>query len=58
MDLITGMEIVFDVELPVRTLLLHPTVEEFAAAVDDLLTPQESRDEDHRTASVGARSAG
>src|SRR5262249_40717617 len=37
MDLISQTETVFDVELPVRTLLYHPTVEEFADAIDELM---------------------
>ena len=35
-DLIRRAEMVFDVELPVRALFDHPTVEEFASAVDKL----------------------
>jgi hypothetical protein len=37
MDLIARTETVFDVELPVRALLYHPTVEEFAGAIDALV---------------------
>ncbi len=36
MDLIGRMETVFGVDLPIRMLLMHPTVEEFGGAVDDL----------------------
>jgi len=37
MDLMSQTETVFDLELPVRALLYHPTVEEFAGAIDELL---------------------
>lgn len=35
-DLMNRAETVFDIELPVRALLYHPTVEEFARAIDAL----------------------
>jgi amino acid adenylation domain-containing protein len=38
MDLISRTELIFDVELPVRALLYHPNVVEFADAIDALLT--------------------
>jgi acyl carrier protein len=41
MDLISRTEMVFDVELPVRTLLHHPSVAGFADAVDGLLDDRE-----------------
>jgi amino acid adenylation domain-containing protein len=37
MDLISRIETVFEVALPIRTLLYHPTVEEFAGAIDKLI---------------------
>ncbi|MFD7834763.1 amino acid adenylation domain-containing protein [Streptomyces sp. NPDC059761] len=37
MDLISRTELVFDVELPIRALLHHPSVEEFASAIGELL---------------------
>ncbi|MFF0745355.1 amino acid adenylation domain-containing protein [Streptomyces sp. NPDC004111] len=37
MDLISRTELVFDVELPIRALLHHPSVEEFAEAIGELL---------------------
>ena len=37
-DLISVTDMTFEIELPVRSLLYNPTVEEFAIAVDALLT--------------------
>lgn len=37
MDLMRQIETVFDVELPTRALLYHPTVEEFAGAIEELV---------------------
>jgi amino acid adenylation domain-containing protein len=39
LDLIDHTEKVFDVELPVRELLYHPTIEEFAGVIENLLVP-------------------
>ena len=36
-DLISRTELVFDVQLPIRALLHHPSVEEFAEAIGDML---------------------
>lgn len=37
MDLISRTETVFDVDLPIRALLYHPTIEEFAGTIDELV---------------------
>jgi amino acid adenylation domain-containing protein len=43
MDLVGRTETVFEVELPVRALLYHPTVEEFAGVIDDMVVPGSPR---------------
>lgn len=37
MDLISHTEKVFEIDLPIRALLYHPTIEEFAGVIDGLL---------------------
>lgn len=44
MDLISRTELIFEVELPVRALLYHPNVAEFAGAVDALLSVGRGRE--------------